>query len=133
MASKALSKEARAIVAQKVRASGRRLRERSGTEQIAIGLTAPAGASMAGLLAGYDVKIPIGKDGVSVAPIAALVGVGAGLAVGRGAVAASFFGFGVGTACAWVGKATEEWARKRAKAEADEKKAAEEAKAEEEV
>ena len=96
MASKALTKEFRSIVAQKTGAVRKRMAEASTMERLVTSGIAPLGAGLGGLLEAYDVKIPIGNFRLPVTPIGAAVGIGAGLMMGKGGVGAGFLGFGIG-------------------------------------
>lgn len=96
MASKALTKEIRGIVAQKTGAVRKRMAEASTMERLVTSGIAPLGAGLGGLMEAYDLKIPIGSFRLPVTPIGAAVGIGAGLMMGKGGVGAGFLGFGIG-------------------------------------
>lgn len=96
MASKALTKEIRGIVAQKTGQVRKRMAEASTLDRLVTSGIAPLGAGLGGLMEAYDVKIPIGSFRLPVTPIGAAVGIGAGLMLGKGGVGAGFLGFGIG-------------------------------------
>lgn len=103
MASKALSKETRAIVSTKTSAVRKRMTEANFTDKLAVAGGGTLGASTAAVLDGFDVAIPVGdKTRIPISPILAVGGVVTGLAMGRGTFAAAALGFGMGNLDAFL-------------------------------
>lgn len=96
MASKALTKEVRAIVSSKATAARKRMNEANAFERIVAVGSSPVGSGLAAVLDHYDVGIPMGgARKIPLSPVGAAVGILVGLNV-KGAVGAAALGFGVG-------------------------------------
>lgn len=103
MASKALSRETRAIVSTKTSAVRKRMNEANFTEKLAVAGGGTFGAATAAVLDGFDVAIPVGESTrVPISPILAVAGIATGIMVGRGTFGSAALGFGMGNLDAFL-------------------------------
>lgn len=97
MASKALSKETRHVVAQKVSGAKKKLLAKATVQKFVITGGAGVGAGIAAVTDAYDIGIPMGKTAkIPLSPIGAAAGILTGALAGEGNFAAAALGFGIG-------------------------------------
>jgi hypothetical protein len=89
-------------------------------ERLVTGGTSPVGAALAAFSDAHGVGVPLGRGrSIPLSTVGTVIGIGTGLMLGKGGLAAAAFGFGMGQLDGFVYKAVTEFLASHASAESD--------------